>query len=153
MSNVTLYPTNDKEEPRNYYLQASFDLRDWPEAKEVTDENKSICWILRTCGNDTIGILRDTQKEEAQKAIKKSWEDNEPGRAEKAKKARRKYFIQEKKLRGEQLDAEEIEILNEPRVRKSKEEENKKDAKKGSKAKPPPKKDPKKDKKGETQET
>lgn len=46
---------------------------------------------MKSSGNDTVGVVRDTLKEEAQKAIKKSWEDNEPGRAEKAKKARRKY--------------------------------------------------------------
>ena len=35
MSSATLFPTNNKDEPRNYYLQASFDLREWPEGKEV----------------------------------------------------------------------------------------------------------------------
>jgi hypothetical protein len=36
LSNVTLYPTNEKEDPKNYYIQCTFDLRDWPEAREVT---------------------------------------------------------------------------------------------------------------------
>lgn len=52
---------------------------------------------------DTLAILRDTQKEDKEKAIKKSWEDKEPGRAEKAKKTRTKYFAFEKKERGENL--------------------------------------------------
>ena len=38
-------------------------------------------------------MMRDTQKEDAEKELKKSWEDKEPGRAEKAKKARKKYFL------------------------------------------------------------
>lgn len=35
ISNVALYPTNNKDEPRSYLLQARFDLREWPECKEV----------------------------------------------------------------------------------------------------------------------
>jgi hypothetical protein len=30
---------------------------------------------------DTVGVVRDTTKEDREKAIKKSWEDNELGRA------------------------------------------------------------------------
>lgn len=59
---------------------------------------------MKIFGNDTIGVVKDTQKEDTQKAIKKAWEDNEIGRAEKAKRSRRKYMILEKKERGEKLD-------------------------------------------------
>ncbi len=41
--------------------------------------------------SETVGIVRDTEKEDREKAIKKSWEDREAGRAEKAKKSRTKY--------------------------------------------------------------
>ena len=57
------------------------------------------------CSSDTIAIFRDTQKEDNIKAIKKSWEDKEPGRLEKAKLARKKFAILEKLKRGESLDS------------------------------------------------
>lgn len=104
MSNVGLHGTNNKDEPRNYYLQASFDLREWPEGKEENEQTASLHWILKVCSSDTIVIFRDTQKEDNIKAIKKSWEDKEPGRLEKAKLARKKFMIIEKQRRGEALD-------------------------------------------------
>ena len=61
-------------------------------------------WVLRIYGNDNIAVIRDTQKEDAQKAIKKSWEDSEPGRAERAKKSRKKFLAIEKKEKGDPLD-------------------------------------------------
>ena len=61
---------------------------------------------------ETLAILKDTTKEDKEKAIKKSWEDNEQGRAEKAKKSRRKYLAQLKKDRGESLNEEELALLN-----------------------------------------
>jgi len=41
--------------------------------------------------SETVAIVRDTTKEDREKAIKKSWEDQEPGRADKAKKSRIKF--------------------------------------------------------------
>lgn len=51
--------------------------------------------------------MRDTDKEDKEKAIKKSWEDGEPGRAEKSKKARKKYLALIKQQNGEKLTEEE----------------------------------------------
>lgn len=50
-----------------------------------------------------MGVVRDTIKEDNVKAIKKSWEDKEPGRAVNAKTARKKYLILAKIRRGEQV--------------------------------------------------
>ncbi len=61
-------------------------------------------WVLKLTGNDTIGVVRDTQKEDAIKAIKKSWEDAEPGRADRARKSRKKFLAIEKKERGDKLE-------------------------------------------------
>lgn len=72
---------------------------------------------------NTIVLIKDTQKEERERAIQKSWEDKEPGRAEKSKKSRRKYKALLKKERGEPLDAEEIALLNETRLSKKQKEE------------------------------
>jgi hypothetical protein len=57
---------------------------------------ENIHWFLKVISTETVGIVRDTDKEDREKAIKKSWEDGEPGRSEKAKKARRKFVIAEK---------------------------------------------------------
>jgi hypothetical protein len=59
---------------------------------------------MRVSGNDNIAVIRDTQKEDAQKATKKGWEDAEPGRSDRAKKSRKKFLALEKKERGDPLD-------------------------------------------------
>lgn len=74
-------------------LEATFDLRDWPDAKTLSAVTENLHWFLRVISTETVAIVRDTDKEDREKAIKKSWEDSEPGRAEKSKKARRKFEI------------------------------------------------------------
>ena len=69
-------------------LEAKFDLREWPEGKDVSELTSNVCWILRVFSNDTTGLVRDTEKEDKEAGLKKSWEDSEAGRAERAKKAR-----------------------------------------------------------------
>lgn len=86
-TDMTLPKTN-----RNYYLKAFFDMREWPDCKVLNDDTKDIQWYIRVSGaTNTVVLIKDTQKEEREKAIQKSWEDKEPGRAEKAKRVRRKY--------------------------------------------------------------
>lgn len=131
----------------SYILQATFDLRDWPEAKDLSPDTELIHWFLTVFSTETVAVVRDTTKEDREKAIKKSWEDNEPGRAEKAKKSRAKFF-----LKGKQdLTEEEQALLNQPRVsRKQREEEAKQQQQaKGGKA---AKKDDKKGKAGKKEE-
>ena len=43
--------------------------------------------------SETLAIIKDTDKEDKEKALKVSWESNEPGRAEKAKKSRYKFLL------------------------------------------------------------
>lgn len=50
-------------------------------------------WFLKVISSETLGFVKDTEKEDKEKAIQKSWEDNEPGRALKAKKSRSKFLI------------------------------------------------------------
>jgi len=61
--------------------------------------------------------VKDTDKEDREKALKASWETTEPGRAEKAGKSRQKYLLQQKLSKGEELTEEEQAILKEPRER------------------------------------
>lgn len=89
LSNVELKST--KEDKHSYHIKATFDLREWPECKTVNEFTQSICWIMRVMSSDTVVVVRDTQKEDREKALVKSWEDAEPGRAERAKKSRKKY--------------------------------------------------------------
>jgi len=53
-----------------------------------------------------LAFVRDTRQEDREKLTRKSWEDAEPGRAERAKKTRRKFLIEMKKEGGEALTEE-----------------------------------------------
>lgn len=58
---------------------------------------------MRVFSSDTVAIVKDTDKEDREKALKQSWETSEPGRVEKAKKSRERYLAIAKKNRGEEL--------------------------------------------------
>ncbi|KRW99453.1 hypothetical protein PPERSA_07938 [Pseudocohnilembus persalinus] len=137
-----LLQANNQAEGKNYYLQAKFDLREWDGCKTASPETEGIHWFLKVQSSDTIGIVKDTAKEDREKAVAKSWEDGEPGRAAKAVNARKKLFLLKKQKQGEQLTEEELELLNEPRLTKKQREEEAQAGGKGKKA--PPKKDEKK---------
>lgn len=46
--------------------------------------------------SETVALIKDTDKEDREKALKVSWETEEPGRAEKAKLSRQKFVIKMK---------------------------------------------------------
>jgi hypothetical protein len=60
----------------------------WPECKTENDDTKDIAWVLKFFTSETIALIKDTDKEDREKALKVSWETAEPGRAEKATKSR-----------------------------------------------------------------
>ncbi len=135
--------SKDKEEidpnieiKHSYVIQARFDLCAFPESIEKSEENERLRWVLKVYSQDTMAVVKDTQKEDSEKALKASWEQNEPGRAEKAKRSRLKYMAYLKKQKGEELTEEEEEMLKEPWFSGKKEEpvdpkaKGKKDAKK-----------------------
>lgn len=78
----------DVEVKHNYVLQAIFDLSQWPEAKTANETTDNITWVLKFFTSETIALIKDTDKETKEKALKASWEAAEPGRAEKAAKSR-----------------------------------------------------------------
>lgn len=82
------------EVKHNYVIQATFDLHLWPEAKTLNDLTENISWVLKFFTSETIALIKDTDKEDREKALKVSWETAEPGRAEKAAKSRQRYLIQ-----------------------------------------------------------
>jgi len=88
VTNILLRPSTE-DEPHAYVMQASFDLHNWPECKEQDD----ITWHLAFYSTETVAVLKDTDKEDKEKALKASWEANETGRAEKAARSRQKFVL------------------------------------------------------------
>ena len=115
--------TIDTSEAPSQYLNPSF--------------MKDIGWNIRIFSTDTLGFCQDTSKEDKEKEIISSWEEKEPGRAELAKKSRKRFLLQKKLANGNQLNEEESEFLKEIRVRKTfnkiNEEEKEDDKNKGKK--------------------
>lgn len=138
----------DAELKHNYVIQAIFDLHLWPEAATLNDETENISWVLKFFTSETIALIKDTDKEDREKALKVSWETAEPGRADKAGKSRQRYLIQQKQKAGEALSDEELVILYEKRERVRKKDLEEATQAKGKKAPPPKKEEPKKGGKG-----
>ena len=70
-------------------------------------------------------MIKDTDKEDKEKALKASWEADEPGRAEKAQISRQKFILKKKQKAGETLTEEELAIVHEKRERiKKKDQED-----------------------------
>lgn len=46
--------------------------------------------------SETLALIKDTDKEDKEKALKAQWEADEPGRAEKAKLSRQKFVLKKK---------------------------------------------------------
>lgn len=135
----------DQELKHNYVLQATFDLHQWPEAKSLCEETEGISWVLKFFTSDTVALIKDTDKEDREKALKLGWETAEPGRAEKAAKSRQRYLLQQKQKAGEALTDEELAILSEKRERvRKKDLEEAVHAKGSKKAAAPAKADAKK---------
>jgi len=57
---------------------------------------KTLEWKIDVFSSETIGFVKDTTKEDAERALIQSWENAKPGRADKAQKARIK-FLEERK--------------------------------------------------------
>lgn len=88
--------------------------------------------------SETLALIKDTDKEDREKALKAQWEADEPGRAEKAKLSRQKFALKKKQKAGEELTEEELEILNEKRERVRKKDQDEAAAKGGKGGKAPP---------------
>jgi hypothetical protein len=85
--------------------------------------SSDITWHLKLYSSETLAVVKDTDKEDREKALKASWETSEPGRAEKAKRSRMKFLYQQMLARGEPLTEEQKAIALEPRERIRKKDE------------------------------
>ena len=87
---------NGEEVKHNYVIQAIFDLTMWPECKTVNEETENVTWVLKFFTSETLALFKDTDKEDREKALKASWETQDPGRAEKAAKSRQRFLLLKK---------------------------------------------------------
>jgi len=56
-----------KDEKTKYYLQATFDLREWPECKVISEETQNLIWSLALFSTETVALVKDTDKEDREK--------------------------------------------------------------------------------------
>lgn len=78
----------EAEIKHNYVVEALFDLHEWPAGKTQNEESEEITWCIKLYSSETLALIKDTDKEDREKALKASWEADEPGRADKAKVSR-----------------------------------------------------------------
>ena len=134
---ITTQESKNKKDPKNktqneenennnspYHLKCYFDESELPNEFNLPFNYEGIEWIIKIFSSDTLGFCEDTSKEDLERAIINSWEENEPGRAQKAKKSRLRYLYNLKKLNGSELEEDEIKLLNEPRKRRNEEEKD-----------------------------
>jgi hypothetical protein len=117
----------------------------WPDCKTKNEQTEGITWLMKWYTSETLALIKDTDKEDREKALKNSWEEQQLGRAEKARDSRKRFQLTKKKAAGEDLTEEETEFLKIKRERvKKKDIEETVAVKGGAKGKAPPKVEPKK---------
>ena len=90
-----------------------YDLNQWPECTQSSEETEFLNWVVRIVPNETIALIRDTRKQDYEDSIRKSWETAQPGRAESAKTSRARYLASVKRSQGHELTEQEQELLKE----------------------------------------
>ena len=136
-----------------YSLRCIIDTSEAPQQYLNPDFLKNIGWTIRVFSTDTLGFCQDTSKEDKEKEIIASWEEKEPGRAELAKKSRKRFLLQKKIENGKQLTEEEKSFLKEERVRKTFNKENEEEIDEKNKGKKKNEKVDKSKKKKENEKT
>jgi len=99
-----------------YYIICSFDVSEIDKHKQIIEKN--LVWEIRIFSTDYLYFSKDTSKEDREKTIKDSWEQNEKGRSELAKTSRLRFLGLNKKSRGETLSPSEEIIINTERIKK-----------------------------------
>jgi hypothetical protein len=56
---VTLKNTKGGE-ANSYYVQATFDLREWPEARVADETTNKIYWSMKLFSLDSVAVVMDT---------------------------------------------------------------------------------------------
>ena len=118
----------------------------------MNEQTEGLTWTVKMFNSETLALVKDTDKEDREKALKASWETADPGRAERAARSRQRYLLLKKMKSGEEPTEEEQELLKEKRERVRKKDLEEAAANpKAAKGKAPAKNDPKKGAKGAAQ--
>lgn len=83
----------------------------------MNEQTESLTWCIKMFNSETLALVKDTDKEDREKALKASWETTDPGRAERAARSRQRYLLTKKIAAGEELTEEEQEVMKEKRER------------------------------------
>ena len=95
------------------YIDDSFDFNN-----SLSSKNKLI-WTIRVFSSDNLCFIPDLSKEENEKLLKNGWEEKEPGRAALAKVSRKRYILEKIRIKGGELNNEDLLLLNNQRARKN----------------------------------
>ena len=110
-----------------YSIKCVLDVEQCPSWLLNPNEYKGdVYWKISVFSTDSLAFIKNTIKEDREKAVIESWEINEPGRKNKAEKSRKKYFVNIKYKNGEVLSTEEEQLINEKIIRKEVIESNSK---------------------------
>jgi hypothetical protein len=121
-------PINQKEKDNSIYnkllleaysIKCVLDIEQCPTWLLSPNEYKGdVYWKITVFSTDSLTFIKNTIKEDKEKAVIESWEINEPGRKNKAEISRKKYFVNIKYKNGEILSPEEEELIPEKINRK-----------------------------------
>ena len=105
-----------------YKFEIIFDMSEIPPwiKNYKSFDNEFIGWVMRVHSSQKVTFFADTIKEDTENFVKDSWESDEPGRKDRAKFARKKFMLFNKKNNGDLMTIEEEEILTSPRKKKPK---------------------------------
>ena len=84
-----------------------------------TNSEKKLLWKIRVFSSDNLCFIPDLSKEENEKFLKNGWEEKEPGRAALAKTSRKRYILEKIRIKGGELNNEDLLLLNNQRIRKT----------------------------------
>ena len=100
------------EIPNLYKIKCILDPYEAPSyLLNIEEYNNDFYWNIGVFSSEPIQFVKNTLKEDFENEIKLSWEENEIGRAEKAKLSRKKYFVMKKYENGEMLEPDEDELI------------------------------------------
>ena len=93
-------------------IDESFDVKNSIAAKKLD-------WKIKVFSSDNLCFIDDTSKEQNEIQLKSGWEENEPGRSEKAKISRKKYLLGNTLKNGGVLSETDRVLLYAKRIRKT----------------------------------
>ena len=97
-----------------YYIDEYFDAKN----SSSSLENKFL-WSIRVFPSDNLCFIPDLSKEENEKQLKNNWEEKESGRASLAKTSRKRYILEKIRIKGGELNNEDLLLLSNQRARKN----------------------------------